>query len=54
VTGTSSSSSSSGSAASSSGGGCVVSLCNKCVGGGPSCSDAGACQCCVGSVCLPD
>ena len=38
----------------SSGGSCVPSSCKTCVIGQASCTQAGACQCCVGGACLPD
>jgi hypothetical protein len=34
-------------------GGCVASSCTGCRLGTPSCSDAGACQCCEFGLCLP-
>jgi hypothetical protein len=33
---------------------CAVSSCKSCVLGTASCSSAGACQCCAGSICLPN
>jgi hypothetical protein len=45
-------SSSSGSSSSGSGG-CVAASCGSCVLGTASCSSAGACQCCVGTLCAP-
>jgi|HubBroStandDraft_6_1064221.scaffolds.fasta_scaffold58570_3 hypothetical protein len=38
----------------SSGGGQCDAACPACAVGTPFCSSAGACQCCVGSLCLPD
>lgn len=46
---------SSGSSASSGGGTCVPSpsACSRCLIGQFSCSSAGSCQCCLGTICLP-
>jgi hypothetical protein len=41
-------------AESGSSGGCNPSSCKPCVLGQASCTTAGACQCCVGTTCLPD